>query len=203
VLQWIVQRVLQSGGGSGVAGSVVGGGGGFEGSFVDTCKQLRAACGTVPDNMSERMPLAYVHVVQILVDLLLVLAPLALYPKVGALAVPLCGILTLFYRGLLELAKSFLDPFGNEGRVHRNPNSHTPPWPPDPSVKQRTPCTQLRSACLTLASYSSRAQNINSDVLLTEVNRGSNGWWRGGQRIPFLFGNHESPCPLSAATSVP
>ena len=76
----------------------------------------------------------------------LLLAPLALYPKAGALGTPLCGVLTLFYRGLLELAKSFLDPFGNEG---------------------------------------SRAQNIQSDVLLAEVNRGSSGWWRAGARVPY------------------
>ena len=96
--------------------------------------------------MVERMPLAYVHVVHVMIDLLLVLSPLALYPKVGALTVPLCGILTLFYRGLLELSKSFLDPFGNEG---------------------------------------SCAQNIQSDVLITEINRGSAGWERGGAALPF------------------
>ena len=92
------------------------------------------------------MPLAYVHIVHIMIDLLLVLAPMALYPKVGALSVPLAGILTLFYKGLLVLSKSFLDPFGNEG---------------------------------------SRAQNIQSDVLISETNRGSNNWWRGGERLPF------------------
>ena len=52
---------------------------------------------------------------QILVDMLIVLAPFALYPRTGALTVPLVGILTLFYRGFLVLSKSFLDPFGNEG----------------------------------------------------------------------------------------
>lgn len=148
VLQWILYRVLSSGGGSeGKAGNgAMLGGGGFEGSFADTCKQLRAACGTVPDQMVERMPLAYVHIVHVMIDLLLLLAPVALYPKVGALVVPLAGVLTLFYRGLLFLAMSFLDPFGNEG---------------------------------------SRAQNINSDVLITEVNRNSNAWWRASEAMPF------------------
>ena len=30
------------------------------------------------------------------------------------------GLLTLFYKGLLELSKSFLDPFGNEGYPGQN-----------------------------------------------------------------------------------
>jgi hypothetical protein len=31
----------------------------------------------------------------------------------------------------------------------------------------------------------SRAQNINSDVLITEVNRNSNAWWRASEAMPF------------------
>ena len=54
------------------------------------------------------MPLAYVHIVHVMIHLLLVLAPIALYPKVGALTVLLIPLLTLFYHGLLELAMSFL-----------------------------------------------------------------------------------------------
>ena len=66
------------------------------------------------------MPLAYVHFVQVLVDSLVALAPFALYPRLGALAVVLAGILTLFYRGFLGLSKSFLDPFGNDDSVGQN-----------------------------------------------------------------------------------
>lgn len=58
--------------------------------------------------------------VHVLVDTLLFLAPIALYPTVGAFSVPLAGILAIFYRGLLELSKSFLDPFGNEGSKAQN-----------------------------------------------------------------------------------
>ena len=61
------------------------------------------------------MAMAYVQLVQVLVDSLVVLAPPALYAELGALSIPLCGLLTLFFKGLLELSKSFLDPFGNEG----------------------------------------------------------------------------------------
>ena len=66
------------------------------------------------------MPLAYVQLVQVLVDSLVVLAPLALYSELGSLSIPLTGLLTLFYKGLLELSKSFLDPFGNEGYPGQN-----------------------------------------------------------------------------------
>lgn len=59
------------------------------------------------------MPLAYVHLTHCLVDILLLLAPLGLYPHLGVISIPMTGIISLFYRGLLELSKSFLDPFGN------------------------------------------------------------------------------------------
>lgn len=58
------------------------------------------------------MPLAYVHLVQLLVDSLMVFTAPALYPKVGILSIGLTMVLTCFYRGLLELSKSFLDAFG-------------------------------------------------------------------------------------------
>ncbi len=67
-----------------------------------------------------RMPLAYVQLVQILVDTLVWLAPISLYSGLGSLSIPLCGLLTLFFKGLLELSKSFLDPFGNEGYPGQN-----------------------------------------------------------------------------------
>lgn len=66
------------------------------------------------------MPLAYVQLVQIIVDSLVWLAPFSLYPSLGGLSIPLVGLLTLFFKGLLELSKSFLDPFGNEGYPDQN-----------------------------------------------------------------------------------
>ena len=58
--------------------------------------------------------------IQLLVDCLVFLAPFALYPKLGPLAIPLSGILVVFYRGFLQLSKSFLDPFGNEDSTSEN-----------------------------------------------------------------------------------
>ena len=40
--------------------------------------------------------------------------------QVGVLSVVLSGVLTIFFRGLLELSKTFLDPFGNAERHHED-----------------------------------------------------------------------------------
>jgi predicted membrane chloride channel (bestrophin family) len=108
VLQWITARI-------GVAhrSGVLTGGPGFEQLALQKCCDLRAACMTVPDELAARMPLAYVHFTHCLVDILLLIAPFALYANLGFFAIPMTGLFTLFYRGLLELSKSFLDPFGN------------------------------------------------------------------------------------------
>ena len=81
--------------------------------LVDHCLNLRETSEIIPRELTTRMPLAYVHVVQVLVDTLLVLAPFALYPKMGVISILLSGMLVLFYRGFLALSKSFLDPLGN------------------------------------------------------------------------------------------
>jgi hypothetical protein len=49
---------------------------------------------------------------QTLVDILVFVAPFALYPKVGGWSIPLAALITYFYCGLLELSKSFFDVFG-------------------------------------------------------------------------------------------
>lgn len=64
--------------------------------------------------LSTRMPLAYTHFVQILVDAFVFLAPVALYSTLGDMSLICVGIITLFYTGLLNLAKIFLDPLDNE-----------------------------------------------------------------------------------------
>ena len=65
--------------------------------------------------LAGRIPLAYAHFVQILVDSFLVLAPFALYVELGIWSIPAVGLLTLFYSGLLDLAKILLDPLENDG----------------------------------------------------------------------------------------
>ena len=115
VLEWIVTRCVDA-----KRRGLLVGGAGMETVLLDKCCLLRATCASIGDDMDARMPLAYVHLVQILVDSLLVLAPLALYPRLGLLAAPLAGMATVFYRGFLELSKSFLDPFGNDDSLSEN-----------------------------------------------------------------------------------
>ena len=82
--------------------------------------KLRAEYFNIGDYQAGRMPLAYVQLVQVVVDSLVILAPFSLYSQTGTLSIPLTGLLTLFFKGLLELSKSFLDPFGNEGYPAQN-----------------------------------------------------------------------------------
>jgi predicted membrane chloride channel (bestrophin family) len=89
------------------------GGAGFEQVALSKCCDLRASCMSIPDELAARMPLAYVHFTHCLVDILLLIAPFGLYSSLGLLAIPMTAVISLFYRGLLELSKSFLDPFGN------------------------------------------------------------------------------------------
>ena len=109
VLGWITRRIACA-----RRDGVLEGGAGMESQMLDRLLLLRAVCASIADDASARMPLAYVHLVQILLDALVALAPFALYSRLGIFIVPLCGILTIFYRGFLVLSKSFLDPFGNE-----------------------------------------------------------------------------------------
>mmetsp|Transcript_19625 Transcript_19625/g.29119 ORF Transcript_19625/g.29119 Transcript_19625/m.29119 type:complete len:168 (-) Transcript_19625:230-733(-) len=91
------------------------GGAGFEENILRNLTFLRASMFDIDDFRAGRMPLAYVHLVQVMVDSLVFLAPFALYPELGSMTIPLVGLMTLFFRGLLALSKSFLDPFGVEG----------------------------------------------------------------------------------------
>jgi len=75
---------------------------------------LRGTAGTIGGLVAGRMPLAYVHFVQVLVDTFVVLTPLAKYKDLGMFSVLMIGILTFFFHGLLVLAKVFMDPLDNE-----------------------------------------------------------------------------------------
>ena len=97
----------------GVAGDQFRGGAGFESEALKAVVELRQNMLSVPDELAARMPLAYVHFVQCLVDLLCATAPLALFPRGGAFGIALCAVIALFFGGVVELSKAFLDPFGN------------------------------------------------------------------------------------------
>jgi len=108
VLEWLTSRLVAAR----REGTLLGGEA-FDMTALNKVCELRSACMGIPDELAARMPLAYVHFTHLLVDALLYLAPFALCSKLGAFSVLLNPIIALFYRGLLELSKSFLDPFGN------------------------------------------------------------------------------------------
>ncbi|KAL7450137.1 hypothetical protein ACHAWC_002108, partial [Mediolabrus comicus] len=76
---------------------------------------LRGTFAGISDQLDGRIPLAYAHIVQILVDCFLLIAPFALYSELGIWSIAAVGLLTLFYSGLLDLAKILLDPLDNDG----------------------------------------------------------------------------------------
>lgn len=92
------------------------GGAGFEQQFLEKIHVIRAQYGGIGDELQGRMPLAYAHIVQVLVDVILWMYPVMAYangmsPLLGILGT---GLLTMSYQGLFDLAKQFLDPYDNE-----------------------------------------------------------------------------------------
>uniref|UniRef100_A0A7S4N4G7 Bestrophin homolog n=1 Tax=Odontella aurita TaxID=265563 RepID=A0A7S4N4G7_9STRA len=86
----------------------------LEKTIADKFCTLRGDSGSVGGMCEARMPLAYAHFVQVLVDTFLLCAPFAQYPEMGAFSILSMGFLTVFFSGLLDLAKVFLDPLDNE-----------------------------------------------------------------------------------------
>jgi len=82
--------------------------------LIQYMASLRGSHGDIQDKLDCRTPLAYSHLVQLLVDTFVWMAPFALYSDLGDYSIFAVGILTLFYTGLLNLAKIFLDPLNNE-----------------------------------------------------------------------------------------
>lgn len=77
--------------------------------------ELRGTYVGLADQLSARMPLAYVQLVQILTDFLMFLTPFALVHSVGPVGCVLgTAVVTLFHSSIVTLAKLFLDPLNNE-----------------------------------------------------------------------------------------
>lgn len=107
LLVWVGLYVME-----GLEKGLIRGGPGFEQNILGQLTTLRATMFDIDDMRAGRMPLAYVQLVQVMVDTLVIISPFALYPELGTLSIPLVGIMTLFFRGLLKLSKSMLDCFG-------------------------------------------------------------------------------------------
>ncbi|OEU15915.1 hypothetical protein FRACYDRAFT_240610 [Fragilariopsis cylindrus CCMP1102] len=85
-----------------------------KGMLLRQLTSIRSSYCAISDRTSGRMPLAYTHLVQILVDTFVLSAPIALYADLGDYSIIAVGAITLFYSGLNNLAKIFLDPLNNE-----------------------------------------------------------------------------------------
>lgn len=117
-LEWMVTRSLRG----------MKKGGGIDGDdalkhvLLGKLCELRGTSAGIGDVLAGRMPLPYAHFVQILVDVFLVTAPVALYAELGLWSIFSVGVLTLFYSGLLSLAKIFLDPLDNDNFFEESVN---------------------------------------------------------------------------------
>lgn len=109
VLEWLIVRANAAQHSGAVIHSHA-----FDHEMIHQATRLHGTCGGIMDNKEDRMPLTYVHIVQLLVDSLLFVTPAALYPKLGIFSVPMAGLFTVFYRGLLVIGKDLLDPFNGD-----------------------------------------------------------------------------------------
>jgi predicted membrane chloride channel (bestrophin family) len=112
-LMWILARCLQ-----GMREGALPNDDSLRRTIVDKVLTLRGVQAGMGDSLDGRIPLAYAHFVQLLVDAFLLLAPFALYSELGVWSVPAVGILTLFYSGLLDLSKILLDPLDNDAEFY-------------------------------------------------------------------------------------
>ena len=116
ILLWIVRVFVEAR----EAGHITGGSG-LEQQFMEGVHLTRAQYGAIGDELQGRMPLAYAHIVQVLVDVVLLMFPFMAFtsskmsPWLGVFST---GLLTIFYQGLFDLAKQFLDPYDNENYGH-------------------------------------------------------------------------------------
>ena len=111
VLVWLTRLFLE-----GTQTGVFEGGTGFEQQFMEKIHVIRAQYGAIGDELQGRMPLAYTHIVQVLLDVVLWMYPFMALSTGMAWHLCIAGtfLLTMFYQGLFDLAKQFLDPYDNE-----------------------------------------------------------------------------------------
>lgn len=111
ILMWMIRLFVE-----GRASGHILGGDGFEQHTLDKFHIIRAQYGAIGDELQGRMPLAYAHIVQVLVDLILWTYPLMAFSTGMSpyLVIAGTGLLTISYQGLFDLAKQFLDPYDNE-----------------------------------------------------------------------------------------
>eukprot|EP00931_Biecheleriopsis_adriatica_P069401 TRINITY_DN43259_c0_g1_i1.p1 TRINITY_DN43259_c0_g1~~TRINITY_DN43259_c0_g1_i1.p1 ORF type:complete len:441 (+),score=69.14 TRINITY_DN43259_c0_g1_i1:32-1354(+) len=115
VLEWILTLSID-----GMKAGTLQGSNSLDKTITEKVCTLRSVYATIDDDRTARMTLTYVHFVHILVDSLIVMTPFAVYPKLGAASILLSGVVTLFYKGILQISHGLFDPFGNEDSTQDN-----------------------------------------------------------------------------------
>jgi len=109
-MTWIAMRIFQGMEEGGIMGDTA-----LKMTVLERINFVRSSQSDVGDIIDGRMSLAYAHLVQMLVDVLLITSPFALYAQQGIWAILTVGVLTVFYAGVLDLSKMYLDPLDNDG----------------------------------------------------------------------------------------
>ena len=176
VLLWIVRTFIE-----GTEAGHFTGGAGFEQQFIEKAHVCRAAYGAIGDELQGRMPLAYAHIVQVLVDLVLALYPFMAYSAgmSGFVCVIGTGLLTIGYQGLVRLHYIILPLWWdrNEGAIRSN---------------ERNPFYRYLQADLAKQfldpydneNYGKGEDPLVVDTLIAETNAGSTRWMDGLAEMP-------------------
>lgn len=111
VLMWCIRTALDA-----TKAGHLDGGYGFEQNLFQRIQEIRAQGNYMECVLRGRLPFAYVHVVQVLVDACLWAYPFTAFSSGLSFQMGVAGsmLLTTTYQGLFDLAKRFLDPFHNE-----------------------------------------------------------------------------------------
>ena len=111
VLMWLFRTSLDA-----TKAGHLDGGYGFEQNLFQRVQEIRAQGNQMSAVLVGRIPFAYIHIVQVLVDAVLWSYPFMAFSSGFSFQMGVIGamLLTTTYQGLFDLAKRFLDPFHNE-----------------------------------------------------------------------------------------
>lgn len=111
VLMWCFRTALDA-----TRAGHLDGGYGFEQNLFQRIQEIRAQANYMEAVLRGRLPFAYIHIVQVLVDAVLWAYPIMAFSSGISFQMGIIGamLLTTSYQGLFDLAKRFLDPFHNE-----------------------------------------------------------------------------------------
>ena len=174
VLLWILRTFIE-----GTKAGHFTGGAGFEQQFIEKAHVCRAAYGAIGDELQGRMPLAYAHIVQVLVDLVLALYPFMAYSAgmSGFVCVIGTGLLTIGYQGLVWFSTI------NIMRAYEVKNNFSSPIELADYFSQADLAKQFLDP-YDNENYGKGEDPLVVDTLIAETNAGSTRWMDGLAEMP-------------------